>query len=79
MADASSSPSSVKLTIDDMEGERVERLMLVLAAWTLISVPTGLALGRILRLGSGETGWVRSGAEELLQHGATASASRSWV
>ncbi len=39
----------------------MERLMLALAAWTLISVPTGLALGRILRLGSGQAGWVRSG------------------
>jgi hypothetical protein len=39
----------------------VERLILALAAWTLISVPTGLAVGRLLRFGSGETGWVRSG------------------
>ncbi len=57
----------------------MERLILALAAWTLISVPTGLALGRILRLGSGETGWVPSGAEELLQQGVTTSASRSLV
>ena len=57
----------------------MERLRLALAAWTLISVPTGLALGRILRLGSGETGWVPSGAEELLQQGVTTSASRSLV
>jgi hypothetical protein len=56
----------------------VERLRLALAAWTLLSVPTGLALGRILRLGSGETGWVPSGAEELLQQGMTTSASR-WL
>ena len=57
----------------------MERLRLALAAWTLISVPTGLALGRILRLGSGETGWAPSGAEELLQQGVTTSASRSLV
>jgi hypothetical protein len=57
----------------------VERLRLALAAWSLISVPTGLALGRILRLGAGETGWVPSGAEELLQQGVTTSASRSLV
>ena len=57
----------------------MERLRLALAAWTLISVPTGLALGRILRLGSGEMGWVPSGAEELLQQGVTTSASRSLV
>jgi hypothetical protein len=57
----------------------VERLILALAAWTLVSVPTGLALGRIFRLGSGETGWVPSGADELLQQGVTTSASRSLV
>ena len=39
----------------------MEWLILALAAWTLISVPTGFALGRILRLGSGEAGWVRLG------------------